>query len=149
VYAQGTHDDAPGDRDDMIARARERATGPERDGEWGDKIDTLEDTGDVFGGRYRGVAEDENYRGHGRRVHLYWNDQDEPVWYRGKWGLNREMDREKPNVGDRIVVVVGDAWEGKDGISGFYFGVESEPCSDPLPGSEAPDDPQSDDAIPF
>ncbi len=68
------------DRDDLIARAKENATGPERDDEWGDKIDTLEDTDDLFVGRYRGEAEDENYDGHGRRVHLFWND-------RGRAGL--------------------------------------------------------------
>ena len=32
-----------------------------------------------------------------------------------------------PGVGDTIAVVVGEAWEGKEGTSGFYFGVTSEP----------------------
>jgi hypothetical protein len=152
-----THDSRsnPADREDLIARARDRATGPERDGEWGDRIDTLEDTGDEFVGRFRGEAEDESYEGHGRRIHLFWSDQDETVWFRGKWALNREIDQRNPNVGDLIAIVVGDRWEGKDGLSGFYYGVEVEQCDDPLPGSSAPIEPepvtpaQASDEVPF
>jgi hypothetical protein len=31
------------------------------------------------------------------------------------------------------VIYVGDAWEGKNGAAGFYFGLESEANSAPLP----------------
>ena len=141
--------------EDLIDRAKENAGAPERDDEWGEKVETLEETDDLFVGRFRGEAEDENYDGHGRRVHLLWDDQDKPVWYRGKWGLNREMDQRYPNVGDRIAIVVGDAWEGKDGISGFYYGVEVEQCDDPLPGAAVSAEPEpinpasASDGIPF
>jgi hypothetical protein len=138
--------------DDIVARAKERAAaaGGGHD-DWGSRVEGLEVTDDLFQGRYRGEAEDENYDGHSRRVHLLWDaTNDEACWVRGKWSLNNEFDRVRPNVGDTIVIYVGDAWEGKSGASGFYFGVEAEPNDSPLPGQpvlaagEA-----ADDDIPF
>ena len=105
-------------------------------------------SGDAFFGRFRGELEDDNYDGHGRRIHLFWNEEGELVWYRGKWGLNIELDRVKPEIGATIAIFVGDAWSGKDGISGFYFGVESEPCADPLPVG-VPATAPTDDDLPF
>jgi hypothetical protein len=70
------------DHEELIAQAKERAE--ERAGasaghdDWGTRIE-LNDTGDRFVGRYRGEAEDENYDGHARRVHLAWDEDGEVV----------------------------------------------------------------------
>ena len=121
------------DWDDLIARAKQAAGGGTHD-DWGDRVDGLEVTDDLFQGSYRGEVEDEAYDGHGRRIHLLWDSAGEECWVRGKWSLNAEFDRVQPKVGDTVVIYVGDAWEGKSGVAGFYFGLESEPNAAPLPG---------------
>jgi hypothetical protein len=122
-------------RDELIGRARERANGGGLHAEWGERVETLEQTGDLFVGRYRGEASDDAYAGqHSRRICLLWDEDGEERWYRGKWSLNQELDRARPEIGDTIAIAVGEAWEGREGNSSFYYGVEVEPCSDPLPG---------------
>jgi hypothetical protein len=136
-------------RDELIARAKERAVAGGGDDEWGEKIAELDDEAGVFVGRFRGEAEDENYDGHGGRVHLAWDEAGQPVWVRGKWHLNVEFDRVRPAVGDTIVIAVGEAWEGKSGTSGFYYGVEAEPNSEPLPQTGAIATGETSAGIPF
>jgi hypothetical protein len=121
---------------DLIQRARARAE-MGIGSEWGSRIDRLETSGDFFVGRFRGEAEDESYQGYSHRVWLFWDADGQPVWCRGKWALNKEFDRAQPKIGDTIVIYTGEAWEGKGGNTGFYYGVETEPCPDPLPTDDA------------
>lgn len=120
--------------DELIARAKQAAGAPARNEDWGERIESLNETGDVFTGVWNGEVADDAFEGHSRRVYLLWDDSGAAVWVRGKWSLNNEVDRVRPEPGDRVAIYVGDSWEGKGGISGFYFGLEKEPCTDPLPG---------------
>ena len=54
--------------------------------------------------------------------------------------MARQFDRVRPEVGDTIAIVVGEAWEGKSGVSGFYYGLEAQPDDASLPGQPGGDD---------
>jgi hypothetical protein len=115
-------------RDDLLARAKERAEASPIPEDWGYRI-TLEE-GDHFVGRWRGETVDEqNDR---RRVFLFWNEAGEKCFSRFYAALGREIDRAVPRIGDTIVVYRGDDYIGQQG-TGFAYGVETEPNDKPLP----------------
>jgi hypothetical protein len=130
-----------GSRDELIARARERAESPPTPEEWGYRIRL--DPDEVFVGRYGGETIDED--NDNRRIFLFWDEDGEECFSRTYAALAREIDRVRPGLGDRVVIARGPDYQGAQG-TGYSFGVESEPSDEPLPGA-APG--AEDDDIPF
>jgi hypothetical protein len=129
-------------RNDLVARARERANAPLQPEAWGYRVGL--DPGDVFAGRWRGETIDE--ANNNRRVYLLWDDDDEPCWHRHYTALGREIDRVQPNVGDTVVIARGDDYPTGYDNPGQAYGVECGPCDRPVPGSSSQDE---DDEVPF
>jgi hypothetical protein len=125
--------------DDLIARARERAEASPIPDEWGYRVAL--DEGEHFLGRWRGETTDE---GNGRRVYLLWDEDGGRCFSRDYTALGREVDRARPETGDRVVIFRGLDYIGQGGNPGYSFGLEKEPFSDPLP-----DDTEGDDGVPF
>jgi hypothetical protein len=124
--------------DDLIARARARAEAlPVPEG-WGYRI--VLDEGEVFVGRWRGETTNED---NGRRIYLLWDEDDQPCYSRDYTALGREVDRAKPEVGDRVAIFRGADYVGQGGNPGYSFGLEKERCDEPLPDADG------DDGIPF
>ena len=121
--------------DDLVARARERAEQTTPD-DWGHRI-TLEE-GEHFLGRWRGETTDA--ANENRRVYLLWDEDDQPCYSRHYVALGREVDRAAPAIGCTIAIVRGADYTSQLGTAGFSFGVEIEPCDEPLPGDAATDD---------
>jgi hypothetical protein len=128
-------DQAARDRENLVARAKERAEASPLPEGWGYRIQLEE--GDSFVGRWRSDAVDE--QNDNRRVYLFWDEKGERCFSRHYAALGREIDRAAPKPGDTIVVYRGDNYTGQQG-TGYSFGVETEPNEAPLP---------DDDEIPF
>jgi hypothetical protein len=129
-------------RDELIARARERADTPAVPVEWGYRV--VLDNEEEFVGRWRGETTDPDnadQQGNPRAVYLLWDEQNEPCYSRTYAALGREIRQAAPNRGDRICIYRGDDYTGAQG-AGYSFGVVVESCDEPLPGAD-------DDDIPF
>jgi hypothetical protein len=118
--------------DDLIARAKRRAETPPTPEERGFRLVLAE--GDGWVGRWRGETTDED---NGRRVYLLLTSSNEPCFSRDYTALGREVDRAKPQVGELVAIFRGADYVGQGGNPGFSFGLETEPCDEPLPGGEA------------
>ncbi len=100
-------------------------------------------------GRWRGETVDEE--NDNRRVFLLWDGDGALCFSRSYAALEREIDRLKPwEVGDSVAIYRGVDYVGEKG-TGYSFGVEKEPSTDPLPDGDG--DPllvnrRSDDARP-
>jgi hypothetical protein len=126
--------------DDLVARARARADGRPIPPEWGYRIQLAE--GEHFVGRWRGQTSDE--QNEGRPIYLLWDMSDEPCFSRYYVSLAREVNRVKPSVGDQVAIVRGADYVSQNG-TGYNFGLQNKPCSDPLPDRSETDV----DGIPF
>jgi hypothetical protein len=119
-------------RDDLIARAQERADAPPTPEGWGYRI-VLEE-GDAFVGRWRGETTDADNED--RRIYLFWDEDGGLCFSRTYAALEREIDRARPQVGATVALVRGKDYAGQQG-TGYSFGVETEPNDDPLPDDGA------------
>jgi hypothetical protein len=127
---------------ELLSRAKERADTRVVSGEYGYRVALEEE--ESFLGRWRGKAVDENWTP-AREVYLLWDSDDQPCFSRYYAALGRELERVKPAVGDRVAIYRGVDYTTQDGNTGYSFGVEAEPCEDPLPGA----DDEKRDGIPF
>jgi hypothetical protein len=125
-------------QDDLIGHARDRAESSGTPSEWGDPL-VLEEDGGSFVGRYRGRSLDHTYDPP-RDVFLLWDEDGVPCYMRGRIRLVQEFDRAAPEVGDRVAIYRGVDYVTQAGNSGHAYGLESEPCSDPLPAAAAESD---------
>jgi hypothetical protein len=119
-------------RDELIARAKDRAAAPLVDESWGYRIKL--DQGEAFVGRWRGETVDEDHDG--RRVYLLWDETGHRAFSREYAALGRELDAATPTPGCTIVIVRGGDYQAAQG-TGFSFGVIVEPNDAPLPETEA------------
>jgi hypothetical protein len=121
-------------RDELIARAKERAETAPTPEEWGYRVQL--DENDVFAGRWRGETTDPD--NDDRRIFLFWDEDGELCFHRFYAALGREVDRVQPTVGDTVVVARGNNYRSQyddpGEETGQSYGLEAEPCSDPLPG---------------
>jgi hypothetical protein len=121
-------------RDDLIARAKERAETPPTPEEWGYRVQIEE--GESFVGRWHTETVDED--NNNRPIYLFWDESGEPCFSRHYASLERELKREDPAVGATVVVYRGDnyktQYDDEGESSGQSYGVTSEPNDDPLPG---------------
>jgi hypothetical protein len=120
-------------RDELIRRAQERATSLPTPEEWGYRV--VLDEGDAFVGRWRGKTTDPDNAD--RRVFLCWDEDGGSCFHRLYASLGREIDRVRPGTGDTIVIARSANYKTQfdegDEKSGQSYGVEKQPCSDPLP----------------
>ena len=125
-------------RDELIARAKERAETTPTPEEWGYRI-TLEE-GESFVGRWRGQTVDEDNSN--RSIYLFWDESSEWCFSRSYASLDRELDREQPAIGATVVIYRGDnyktQYDDEGEASGQSFGVTVEPNDDLLPGEPVP-----------
>jgi hypothetical protein len=128
-------------RDELIARAQDRASAPAVDESWGYRIKL--EQGEAFVGRWRGETVDEDHDG--RRVFLFWDETGHRCFSRSYAALDREIDAVTPTPGSTVVVARGNDYSGEKG-TGFSFGVIVEPNDAPLPEDDAAD---PEDGIPF
>jgi hypothetical protein len=130
--------------DDLHNRAREAAKGFVVPAEWGTAVDL--EVGNFFDGRFRGHS-DEGRSG----AWLVW---DEAAAFRFFWGCARlDQGFAEVPIGATISVYRDENYttrfDDEGEASGLSYGVSSEPCSDPLPGSDEPRDDKQEDDIPF
>ena len=117
-------------RDDLAARARERAQGSAVPEAWGKLVEIPED-GD-FVGRYVADASDERWDPP-RPVFLFVDADGGRCWIPGRYRLVQEMQRVKLGRGADIAIFRDFDIETKNGAMHVY-GVEAEPNDAPLPG---------------
>jgi hypothetical protein len=138
--------------DELLARATERAEASPIPSEWGYRVAL--DEGDSFVGRWRGETEDPDNvdkQGRPRRIFLLWDTDGQPAFSRSYAALNREVDRVRPNVGDRVAIARAADYTSAEG-TGFSFGLEADPCDHPLPDDPSPGEPPAaadPDDLPF
>jgi hypothetical protein len=120
-------------RDDLAARARERAQGSAVPDDWG-KLLEIPEEGD-FVGRYVADASDERWDPP-RPVFLLVDSDGERCWIPGRYRLVQEMERAKPGRGADVAIFRDADIETKNGTMHVY-GVEAEPNDTPLPGEAA------------
>jgi hypothetical protein len=124
-------------RGELARRAQERAEAPAWPDEWGYRVTLGE--GSTFVGRWRGQAADTQ----DRAVFLLVDEDEQECFMRSYAALVREIQRVTPGLGDRIAIARGADYQSQHGTPGFSFGVEVEPCEDPVPGTA------DGDGIPF
>jgi hypothetical protein len=129
-------------RDDLAARARERAQGSAVPADWGSLLEIPED--DFFVGRYVTDTSDERWDPP-RPAFLLVSADGDRCWIPGRYRLVQEMERVKPGRGDDIAIFRDFDIETKSGTMHVY-GVEAMPNDAPLPGGEPRD---IDDEPPF
>jgi hypothetical protein len=117
--------------DELIARARERANASPVPDDWGYRV--VLDQSEAFVGRWRGETVDE--LNNGRRVFLLLDGDGERCFSRYYAALGREIDRVKPEIGCRIVIVRSEDYVSQ-GNTGYSFGVATNDA--PLPGDDIP-----------
>jgi hypothetical protein len=120
-------------KDELIARAQERSETPPTPEEWGYRV-SLEER-ESFYGRWRGETTDPD--NDDRRIFLLWDEDDEPCFHRFYAALGREVDRVQPSVGDTVAISRGanyrSQYDDPGEETGQSYGLEAEPCADPLP----------------
>jgi hypothetical protein len=119
--------------DELTARAQEAAESGGTPDSWGDRIDIP--VGGVFRGRYRGHDD-----GGRSGAHLLWDEDGRECFVYGKVSLDREMEREQPGIGYRVVISRGENYKSQydeDGeATGLNYGVAAEASDEPVPGDE-------------
>jgi hypothetical protein len=130
-----------GDWDELDARAKKSAESGGVPEHWGVRADV--EVGEQARGRHRGHEE-----GGKSGAYLLWIDGDERyIW--GCTSLDREYDREKPNIGDDVVIAreanYRTQYDGpNDEPTGKSYGVATRENKSPLPGSSASSTPADD-----
>lgn len=124
-------------RDELIARAKERAEGTPTPEEWGYRI-TLEE-GESFVGSWKDRTVDEDHDD--RPVYLFLDEAGEDCFSRHYASLERELTREDPAPGDTVVIYRAENYktrfDDEGEASGQSYGVTTEPKGDPPPGAPA------------
>jgi hypothetical protein len=133
--------------DDLRARARENSESTPVPPEWGEGVELEEGSGEFYG-RYRGIGTDPAFKS---PAVLLWDEAGEKLFIWTCARLDRELERERPEIGADIAIYRGpnyltqyDRAEGRD-PTGLGYGVATAPNPAPLP---AADDDSADD-IPF
>jgi hypothetical protein len=121
--------------DELERRAQESAESGGVPAGWGSKIDL--DVGDTFRGRHRGHEEGGKSGGW-----LAWDADGEPRYIWGCASLDREYDREQPNVGDDVAIVRSENYRTRfddpdDDPTGLSYGVATRENKSPLPESDS------------
>jgi hypothetical protein len=131
--------------DDLLEQARERLSEQQEAGDVNASLgeDMTPEPGDHFAGRWRGEGQMATKRGT-IGVYLVWNRDNAAGFLYQHARLVQEVDAERPEIGDRVLVLRGETEEfEKDGETRkvFPYVLRREPCSDPLPdGTVARDD---------
>lgn len=125
----------------MLAEAEEASAGESRPERFGYQIELAE--GEHFPGRYREEDVDPAFD---RIVYLLLDEAGEPCFIRSRTVLEREFEKKRPAVGDRLVIARGEDGEGQRGTFHRY-GLAVRPCSDPMPTEGAAD--AQEDGIPY
>lgn len=136
------------DWDELLEQARARLTEQQEAGDVNASLgeEMTPEPGGHLAGRWRGKGQMATKRGT-IDVYLVWNRDGAPGFLYQSARLVREVDAERPEVGDRVLVLRGETEEfEKDGETHqvFPYVLRREPCSDPLPDGTA-----ADDGIPF
>jgi hypothetical protein len=113
-------------RDELIARARERSEGSVAPEDWGELLE-LDEDGGSFVGRYVGEAVDDRWEP-ARTVYLFIDERDAPCYMPARFRLEQEMARVTP--GETVAIYRGPDAETKTGNTVHTYGVESEPTSE-------------------
>jgi hypothetical protein len=125
-------------------RARDSAQGFVAPPTWGEQIQLEVD--EFFDGRHREWTDEGGRSG----AWLLWNEVGEPCFIFGCYRLRQAFEREKPNLGDRVSIYRDEnyhsSYDEPGEATGLGYGAACEPCNDPPPESDAPED---DDGIPF
>jgi hypothetical protein len=121
-------------RDDLAARARERAQGSAVPDDWG-KLLEIPEEGD-FVGRYVADASDERWDP-ARPVFLLVDADGGRCWIPGRYRLVQEMERARPSRGADIAIFRDYDVQSKAGNAIHVYGVEAEPNDAPLPGESS------------
>lgn len=143
--------------DKLLAEAHEKLAGQQGQGrggnvELGDEATPAE--GEHFAGRWRGEGRMTTKVGE-RDVFLVWDRDGRPGFLYRHARLVLEVDAEKPQVGDEVLVLRGptEHFTTKDGEAReiFPYVLRRRPCADPLPGEPPPiaAEPVDDQDIPF
>jgi hypothetical protein len=134
--------------DELLNEAQERMREQEDENpnsELGDEMTPAPEA--HFAGRWRGDGKMQTKQGT-RDVFLVWDRNDEPGFLYAHSGLVDEVTTEKPDIGDRVLVLRGPTrtWE-KDGEEREYFPyvLRKQVCPDPLPGQPALEQPDTDE----
>lgn len=140
--------------DELLAEAQQRLVEQqeqERTGnaELGDEMTPAEEA--HFAGRWRGVGR--MLTKHGERdVFLVWDNDGKPGFLYRHARLMLEVDAERPEVGDEVLVLRGPTeFFEKDGERRevFPYVLRKRACSDPLPGEPVNAGQPDGDDIPF
>ena len=134
-------------RDDLAARARERAQGSAVPEDWGNLLEIPEE-GD-FVGRFVTDTTDERWD-LPRPVFLLVDSDGGRCWIPGRYRLLQEIERVKPGRGADIAIFRDFDIETKNGAMHVY-GVAAEPNDAPLPGEPVDESSQlgDDEDMPF
>jgi hypothetical protein len=140
--------------EELLAAAR-KSLAEQQDGAGGnDELgeDQTPDENGYFAGRWRGEGQMTTRRGDAVRVFLVWDRAGAPGFLYAHARLVAEVDAERPQVGDDVVVLRGeDEHFEKDGQQRtiFPYVLRKQACGDPLPGPPAEAGGGADDDIPF
>jgi hypothetical protein len=126
----------------LLAEAEARLVQEGVPEEWGHLVELAE--GENFQGRYRGETVDQAFD---RVVYLLVDLENQPCFIRHRTTLQSEIEREKPQPGDPLVIVRGEDQVGKSGNTYHRYAVRSRPSSEPLPQPAATS--QNDGDFPF
>jgi hypothetical protein len=128
--------------DELLAEARERLREQQEAGDanasLGDEMTPSPEK--HFAGRWRGEGRMVTQDRGTVDVYLVWDRDGKPGFLYRHARLVQEVDAERPEVGDRVLVLRGETEEfEKDGEirKVFPYALRREPCSDPLPEGAA------------
>jgi hypothetical protein len=141
------------DWDTMLNEARDRLREQEDDNaQLGDAM--TPEPGEHFQGRWRGAGTMVTKERGLVDVYLVWSADGEPGFLYRHARLVQEVEAERPEVGDQVLVLRGEAQEfEKDGRTQtiYPYVLRRRPCADPLPGAaaELANGGPEDDDLPF
>jgi hypothetical protein len=124
--------------DELERRAQGTASGVAVPDEWGSPI--VLEVGELFRCRFRGFGE-----GGQSGAYLFWDMSGELRFIWSNASLRREIDREKPTIGDDVVLARSEnyrtQYQGPDEEpAGYSFGVATRRNDSPVPATPAEPD---------
>jgi hypothetical protein len=117
----GTESSTRASRDELIAKAQERAEGSVLPDDWGTILE-LDEGGGTFVGRYVAETIDERWDPP-RKVYLFVDEQGSRCYMPGRFRLEQEMSRVEP--GATVAIYRGPDAETKAGNTVHTYGVVS------------------------
>ena len=142
------------DADALLAEARQRLQELEaiEPDELGERVDL--EPGGHFVGRWRGEATMRTKGGEAVSVYALWDQDGKPRFAYKHAALVAEIEENRPEIGDEIVIVRGEdrEFEAQGEQRRMYrYAARVRPSSEPLPGQAAPTRSQlaADEDLPF